>query len=250
MDNIEEKSEELVRIQKVIADSGLCSRRQAETYIEEGFVNVNGKLASLGQKVSPQDNITVRGTPLRKRPLKQESIVIIINKPKGYVCSHRDPYNSNTIYDLLPKELNAMKLICTGRLDKDSEGLVVLTSDGDLANKIMHPSSGIVKKYRVELDRPLDDEIIPKLIKGILDDGERLFANKIIPATMGANRECRAEVHLEQGRKREIKRLFARFGYHVERLFRFQVGRLVLKRLTVGGHRKLKKQEIDLLLKN
>ena len=239
-----------IRLQKVIADNAVCSRREAEMLIKDGLVRVNGKIAELGQKVDPaRDMIVVRGKALSKGHPK-EPMVFILFKPKGYICSHSDPYHESTIFNLLPKELAKTKLICAGRLDKDSEGLVVLTNDGAMANKIMHPSKGIVKRYRVMLDKPLDERIIPKILKGIHDDGEHLYAKRLILAKAGPKASQRLDIHLDQGHKREIRRLFERFGYNVIKLHPFQIGSLILKGLAKGSFKQLKKQEIDLLFKN
>lgn len=238
-----------VRLQKIIADCGLASRRQTEVWIAEGRVTVNGRKATLGEKADPkQDVIKVSGKVIPKTA--QSKITLAMNKPKGLICSHSDPFHAKTIFDILPKKYQRTKLACAGRLDKESEGLVILTSDGDLAYKIAHPSLEIVKRYQVTLSKPFDEKLIPKLLKGIKDEGEHLHADKIILKKVGVNATSnKLEVHLKQGHKREIRRLFEAFGYYVKRLNRFQIGKFSLRKLPKGTVKQLNAQEIDLLLK-
>lgn len=237
-----------LRIQKYLAERGICSRRQAEVLIEDGLVTVNGNLAQIGQKVDPvQDRISVEGRKVK--PHVEERVTLMMNKPKGVLCSNFDPYHTRTVFDLLPKPYNAMRLFCAGRLDKDSEGLLILTNDGTLSNRITHPSVGVIKRYYVKLHKDLDVLIIPKLLKGVRIEGELLFARKIIMAKHGPDKERRLEVHLEQGRKREIRRLFESFGYYVKRLQRFQIGKLVLKKVPSGKARPLTIEELNSLFK-
>lgn len=239
---------ELIRLQKIIAENGLASRREAESWIEQGLVTVNGQTAHLGQKVDPStDAIKVNGKILKKTA--PPKIVLVMNKPKGVLCSHHDPFHEKTVFDYLPKKYQKIKLFYAGRLDKDSQGLLILTNDGPLANQITHPTSKITKKYKVVLSKPLELKLIPKLLKGVKLEGEHLYATKVIPITTATNKDCTVEVHLEQGRKREIRRLFEAFGYFVEKLQRFQIGAYSLKGLKVGEVKELSKQDLDLILK-
>lgn len=236
-----------IRLQKVLADRGLCSRREADTWIEDGKVKVNGIVAIPGTKVDPeQDQIVVRGKGLPKGVVTEE-LHLLLNKPKGLICSHRDPHHLQTIYDLLPKRLQKKRLLCAGRLDKNSEGLVILTSSGELANRIMHPTNGVTKRYRVTLNRPLEESIVPQLLRGKQVDGEWLKAERIVPARRKKWPTDAIEVHLLHGKKREIRRLFEAFGFFVKRLQRFQMGNLVLRRLPPGTYRPLTSAEIDSL---
>ncbi|WP_309382436.1 pseudouridine synthase [Cerasicoccus frondis] len=237
---------EAIRLQKYLSEQGFCSRRKAETLIEEGVVSINGKTAQLGDKVvTGKDIVKVEGQRVNARKLKRW--ILMMNKPKGVICSHNDPHNSKTIYHLMPPELATEKLICCGRLDKESEGMLILTTDGDLAQRITHPSGGVVKRYRVKLSRNFDTTLIPKLIKGVKRDGDFLQAKKIVMATHGPDVERRLEVHLEQGRKREIRRMFEAFGYFVDKLERFQMGNLPMKGIPRGGVREVTKRELDFL---
>lgn len=236
---------EKVRLQKVIAEAGLGSRREVEAWIMDGLVTVNGKIAVLGEKVDPEDvAIKVRGKLIKLGAVKQATITLMMNKKRGVLCSNDDPFHEKTVFTELPKPYQKVKLFCAGRLDKNSEGLVILTNDGDLAQKITHPSHELVKRYQVKLSKEFDDKLIPKLLKGIVVDGEKLYAKKILHLQ---GREL--EVHLVQGRKREIRRMFEALGYFVERLKRFQIGELALKKLPAGEVKLLTEKELSLLLK-
>ncbi|MFZ5494033.1 MAG: pseudouridine synthase [Verrucomicrobiota bacterium] len=238
---------EPVRIQKFIADSGLCSRRTAEALIAAGDVYVNGRLATTGQKIAPgTDKVTVRGKPVR--PTAQPRITLVMHKPRGVVCSNSDPHAEQTVFDLLPREWARLRLFCAGRLDKDSEGLVILTSDGDLAHRLMHPSSVVVKRYYVSLETPFPAKRLRSLLHGILHEGERLKverAHLVNPARDQTSTEL--DVHMHHGRKREIRLLFTALGFEVRRLRRYQIGALRLKGIPLRGVKQLSSKEIESL---
>ncbi|MDY5582686.1 pseudouridine synthase [Opitutia bacterium KCR 482] len=239
-----------MRIQKYISQCGVCSRREAERKILEGDVEVNGVPAEIGQDVNPEaDKVSVDGALVRG--IVEDKVVLAMNKPKGYICSNGDPFKAQTVFDLLPEPFASMKLFCCGRLDKNSQGLLLLTNDGDLANKITHPSSGVVKRYHVLLNRDLDAKIIPVLLRGVLCDGEKLKASKIIPDSSNlSDSPRRVEVWLNQGRKREIRRMFEAMGYFVKELKRYQIGGLVLKRIPEGAVKILGKADIEKIFSN
>lgn len=241
------KNEKLVRVQKAIADRGMASRREAEKWIEEGRVMVNGRPINLGDKCLPySDAITVDGNTLPRRA--PEKVVLAMNKPKGVVCTNEDPYAKRTVFDLLTPEFAEMRLSCVGRLDKDSEGLLLLTNDGTLQQQLTHPSFQIIKKYAVEIDRPLKESDIPKLIRGITWEGEPLSLGKVFPTGTRTRKDWkRLEVTMSHGKKREIRRLFYAFGYEVKRLQRYQIGQLVLKGLPKGHFKVLGKRDLRLL---
>ena len=235
-----------VRLQKIIADFGYCSRRRAESFILAGEVTVNGKVAEIGQKVNPcKDHIAIQGKALK--PLFPKPCTILLNKPRGIVCSNRDPHHGRTVFDLLPPRYSKMRLFCAGRLDMDSEGLLILTNDGALAQRLTHPSHGVLKRYRVMLNKPFDHSNIPLLIRGKNVDGELLMVEKVLPAKKGVEKDRRLDVHLRRGRKREIRRLFSALGYDVVRLYRYQVGKLSLRGVGSGRCRLLGEKEISLL---
>jgi 23S rRNA pseudouridine2605 synthase len=237
---------EAERLQKIIANAGLCSRREAERLIEDGAVRHNGKIAQLGDKGLPTDAIFVN-----KKPLPTEAarpVTLILNKPKGFLCTNTDPHGGQTVFELLPADLQRQRMFCAGRLDKDSEGLLVITNDGDLAHRLTHPSNQIVKRYRVVLHRDFNKADIPKLLNGVEDDGDFLKAEKVIPAPdMGEGHARRLEVHLHHGKKREVRRLFEANRYFVKKLVRVQIGQMVLKGIAKGGIKILGKKDIQRL---
>ncbi len=240
-------SSELERVQKIIANAGLCSRRDAEKLIELAKVRVNGKTIALGAKALTTDAIFVDNKPL-KIP-NDKPITLVLNKPKGVICSNDDPFAQKTVFDLLPNDFKKKRLFCAGRLDKDSEGLLIITNDGNLANKITHPSAQIIKKYRVTLNKDFKIKDISKLTEGIEDEGEFLKADKILPSPGNKEGDKRKlEVHLSHGKKREIRRLFEAHRYYVKKLNRIQIGSIQLKNIPKGGIKILGKKDIDRLL--
>ncbi|HYC70888.1 MAG TPA: pseudouridine synthase [Opitutaceae bacterium] len=238
---------EPVRLHKFIADSGLCSRRAAEALIAAGEVFVNGACAEVGQKVVPgEDKVTVRGKPVR--PAAQPKVTLVAHKPRGVVCSNSDPHAEATIFDLLPREWARLRLFCAGRLDKDSEGLVILTTDGDLANRLMHPSNTVVKRYYVQLEEPFPASRLGQLLRGVVVEGERLKVERaqlVNPARDGTSRAL--DVHMHHGKKREIRQLFLALGHPVRRLRRYQIGALRLRGIPVRGVKQLSPAEISSL---
>ena len=238
--------EEEQRIQKIIANAGICSRREAERLIEDGKVRVNGKIAELGWKATTKDAIFVKNKPLRSGP--EAPVTLLMNKPKGVLCTNADPHGGRTVFELLPSDLQRQRLFCAGRLDKDSEGLLIITNDGDLAHRITHPSTQIVKRYRVVLHRDFNKADIPKLLNGVDDEGDCLKAEKVIPAPVaGEGHQRRLEVHLHHGKKREVRRLFEANRYFVKKLVRVQIGKCVLKNIPKGGIKILGKKDIERL---
>jgi 23S rRNA pseudouridine2605 synthase len=238
---------EPVRIQKFIADSGVCSRRAAEALIAAGEVYVNGERAQPGQKVAPgTDKVTVRGKSVRAAA--QPKLTFAIHKPRGVVCSNSDPHADVTIFDLLPREMSRLRLFCAGRLDKDSTGLVILTTDGDLAHRLMHPSSNVVKRYHVTLEEPFPAGRVGQLLKGVRIEGEHLKVERaqlVNPTRDKTSTDL--DVHLHHGKKREIRQLFLALGYPVRRLRRYQIGALPLRGIPLRGVKQLSTKEISAL---
>ena len=234
------------RIQKLIANSGLCSRREAERLIRDGAVRVNGKIAQLGNKAGSAAAIFVNNRPILTP--EKRLITLVMNKPKGHLCTNSDPHAERTVFELLQPDLQRRRMFCAGRLDKDSEGLLIITNDGDLAHRITHPSTRIVKRYRVVLHKDFDKADIPKFLNGVDYEGDFLKAEKVIPApAIGDEHQRRLEVHLHHGKKREVRRLFEANRYFVKRLVRVQIGGIMLKNIPKGGIRILDKKEIDRL---
>lgn len=239
-----------MRIQKYLSQCGLCSRREAEKKILEGRVSVNGKTAEIGCIIDPEkDRVVYEGNVVKC--VAEDKVVVAMNKPSGYLCTNEDQFGGKTVFELLREPYSDMKMFCVGRLDKNSEGLLILTNDGDLANKIIHPSSGIVKRYRVLLNREFDPSLIQRLLEGVVHDGEKLKAARVItPASNVPMRERRLEIWLNQGRKREIRRMLEAIGYFVKELVRVQIGSYELKRIPKGSYKLLAQKDIDKLLVN
>jgi 23S rRNA pseudouridine2605 synthase len=240
--------ETTIRLQKFLADAGICSRRAAEQLITQGEVRVNGLPAELGQKVDPTtDKITVDGRQVRAAAV-QPKITLAVHKPRGLICSNDDPHNPETVFAILPPKFAKYRFFCAGRLDKDSEGLVILTTDGDLAQRLTHPSNEVTKRYLVVLERGFPREKIPRLLNGIIADGERLkveYANLINVSPGGLASSL--DVHMHHGKKREIRQLFLGLGYPVKRLKRYQIGAFSLRGISSRSGKQLSPAEIESL---
>ncbi len=240
-------SAEPIRLQKYLADAGICSRRAAEALIAQGQVWVNGTAATLGQKITPGvDRVTTGGKAVRSTA--QPRVTLAMHKPRGLVCSNDDPHNPETIFTVLPREFAKLRFFCAGRLDKDSEGLVILTTDGDLAHRLMHPSNTVVKRYHVILEKPFPAKRLPALVKGVMVDDERLKVERAALVNPGSNHDSTAlDVHMHHGKKREIRLLFTTLGYDVKRLRRYQIGGFRLKGIPLRAMKKLSPGEIETL---
>ncbi len=237
---------ELIRVQKFLSQQGVCSRREAETAIENGEVRINGKIAQPGDKV-PADADSVFFRNKRILPKRDDHVTLVINKPRGFICSHDDPHNERTVFELVPPEFARRRFLIAGRLDKDSEGMLILTTDGDLAQRLTHPRHEVTKRYQVRLNRPFATANIRDLLNGREVEGEFLRADKVVPETRTGSAGDRIEVHIGHGRKREIRRLLEATGYFVKRLKRFQIGSLRMNRLPLGKSRSLTDSEIELM---
>lgn len=231
------------RLQKVLARGGVASRRAAEHLIAEGRVTVNGQVKrELGTRADPAvDLVAVDGVPVR---LAVQHRYIMLHKPPGYVTTRSDPEGRPTVYDLLP---NIPGLFSVGRLDKDTEGLLLMTTDGDWAEKVAHPRHGLEREYEVRPSGPLRPGSIERLRAGIILDGR--------PARPAAVRELRGEggavvlsVVMLEGRRREVRLLCAGADIPVKRLIRKRFGNLMLGWLAVGHWRNLSAGEVGALL--
>ncbi|SVA08619.1 uncharacterized protein METZ01_LOCUS61473 [marine metagenome] len=240
------------RLQKIIAAAGIASRRKAETFIVAGRVAVNGKIViKLGTIADPAgDLITLDGTPLLQEPLRY----FIVNKPRGVLCAVTDKRDRPLVVDFLPDEVHE-RLFPAGRLDLDSEGLVLLTNDGDLMQKTTRPGGGVLKIYDVMVGGRPSDADLDTLRSGWELDGQRLLPCDIEvlerievhePRRTGAAHRgfTRIQVTLQQGRKNQIRRMFQGVGHRVERLVRYSIGPISLNGLPVGGVRELHGAEL------
>ncbi|NPU94137.1 MAG: 23S rRNA pseudouridine(2605) synthase RluB [Gammaproteobacteria bacterium] len=235
------------KIQKVLARVGLGSRRAMEDWIEAGRVSVNGKVAQLGDRVEEGDELRVDGRVV-SFTAEEESIrrVILYYKPEGEVCTRTDPQGRPTVFDALPK-LQDQRWVAIGRLDINSQGLILFTTDGDLANRLMHPSSNIEREYAVRVHGQVTEETLETLKTGVmLIDGEAHFDEIVDSGGEGSNHWY--HVILREGRKREVRRMWESQGVQVSRLIRVRYGNILLPRnLKTGRFIELDKAVIDQL---
>ena len=214
-----------MRINKFVAGASGISRRAADAAVQEGRVMVNGSIPKLGQAVNTGDIVLLDGKQLT-RP--EEPMTIMLNKPIGYVAS-RDGQGSKTVYDLLPAELHALKPV--GRLDKDSSGLLLLTDDGAMANRLTHPSFGKQKTYIATLDKSLSDDYREQILNGVRVED---YTSRLLLKQLGANNY---EVKMFEGRNRQIRRTFAVLNYTVTKLYRTDFGEYSLGDLASGAYK-------------
>ena len=214
------------KLHKVLADAGCGSRREMEELIVAGRVSVNGEPAHIGQRVLPTDIVKINGNPVNRRNNQKPPRVLIYHKPAGEIVSADDPEGRPTVFGRLPRVSNG-KWLAVGRLDFNTEGLLILTTSGDLANRLMHPRFDIEREYAVRVLGELDEANRQKLLSGItLEDGEASFSFVDFAGGDGANRWYR--VALNEGRNREVRRMFEAVGLTVSRLIRVRYGDLIL----------------------
>ncbi len=236
------------KLQKVLARAGLGSRREMERAIAEGRVLVNGRVASLGDRVNATDKLEYAGKPVVTKTAKSRRRVILYNKPEGEICSRSDPEGRRTVYEALPK-ITGERWISVGRLDFNTSGLLLFTNDGDLANKLMHPSSVIDREYLVRIQGAVDDDMKQRLLEGVLlEDGIARFTDIVDGAGESRNRWFYCVVM--EGRNREVRRLWESQGVKVSRLKRVRYGNIFIpSHVRVGQWLELGPREIaDLCL--
>jgi len=228
-----------VRLNRFLATAGLGSRRRCDELIAASRVTINGKVCTnFGTQPGTRDHVKVDG----KLVHAVSTLTIMLNKPAGFVSTRKDPHARNTVFDLLPKKFS--RLFNIGRLDTQTEGLLLLTNDGALAQRLTHPRFKVDKEYEVTLDRAWDPVLTPKLLRGIVLDGERA---KIV--RFRSLSPTRLRVILQQGMNRQIRRMFQTLGYQVKRLLRVRIGNLRLTDLPCGHWRALTKREVQSLTK-
>ena len=219
------------KVQKVIADAGLASRREAERWIAAGRITVNGRAASLGDRVGPEDVLRVDGRPAPRAAPRRR--IIRYHKPAGELTARSDPLARPTVFDDLPR-LGRARWIAIGRLDFNTTGLLLFTDDGELAHRLMHPSRGVEREYAVRVRGAPSDEALARLTGGIvLEDGEARFDALRPAGGEGANRWF--HVVLREGRNRGVRRLFEAVGCTVSRLIRVRFGPVTLPRTLRPG---------------
>ena len=217
------------RIAKRMARAGLCSRREAEKWIEEGRVTVNGKkITSPALNVSSRDTINVNGKTLAE---KESTRLFLYHKPPGLVTTHKDPEGRPTVFEKLPKGLP--RVISIGRLDLNSEGLLLLTNDGELARKLELPSTGWIRRYRVRTYGGISDAMLAEMKKGVVVDGMKYGSVEAELDSQKGNNSWMT-VSLTEGKNREIRKIFEHFGCQVSRLIRLSYGPFQLGSLTKG----------------
>lgn len=235
---------EKIRLQKIIADSGYCSRRKAEEYIERGYVTVNGRAASIGDKADPANDLIKVGEDIIPAG-HAEKRYIMLNKPRGYVTTMQDEMGRKTAAELLTGIDE--RLYPVGRLDRNSEGLLLFTNDGEFANDIMHPSKHVSKTYRVTIDGRVSEEQLSRLMSGVeLDDGAVTLPCNVEVLTEEPERTV-LRIVIKQGLNRQIRRMCAAVGLQVGRLRRVAIGGVKLGMLKPGEWRELTKEELRVL---
>ena len=235
-----------MRINKYLAECGLASRRASEQIITAGRVKLNGKIVTdLATDVSEDDFVTVDGK--RAQPIHKH-IYLMLNKPKGYITSTNDERGRKTVMDLLDKKFANKRIFPIGRLDYDTEGLLLLTTDGDLCNRISHPRNDISKTYVAKIENEVSEEELNKLRGGVILDGVKTKRCRITVLEFDG-KLTRLEVVISEGRNRQVRRMFESINREVVFLKRVGVGELKLGGLGRGECRELKPNEIDYLKK-
>ncbi len=235
------KKNELVRLQKMLADCGVASRRKAEELIVNGSVKVNGRIAKIGDKVDPyNDKVLVKGKRVTARA-KNRHYYIMLHKPRGYITTMNDELGRKCVAQLV-KDIPA-RLYPVGRLDRESEGLVLMTNDGEFANRVMHPAKHVYKVYRVTVRPKITPEQVDEMCNGIVIDGKKTAPCEVHVVKREEGR-CVLEIILREGRNRQIRKMCEQLGIEVARLKRIAIGQVKLGMLKQGMYRELSQDEV------
>lgn len=229
-----------MRINKYLAACGVASRRECDKLIASGAVKINGKVCSLGEDVGESDEVTVNGNVA----VLKKNEYYILNKPKGYLCTVKDDKGRKTVLDLLPKDVG--RIYPVGRLDYDSEGLIILTTDGELAQHLTHPSNEVPKTYLVKIEGTIDEAGLNPIRSGIDIGG---YVTKKCKAHIVETNKNYTKIHVTvtEGKNREIRKMFEAIGREVILLKRIKIGDLAMHGLNRGEYRKLSAQEVGYL---
>ncbi|XOV78583.1 MAG: 23S rRNA pseudouridine(2605) synthase RluB [Aestuariibacter sp.] len=238
------------KLQKVLANAGIGSRREMERWIEQGRVSVNGAIATLGARVEENDEIRVDGKVLSSRAQQVPCRVLIYNKPEGEICSRKDPEGRKSVFDRLPRIAQG-RWISVGRLDINTSGLLLFTNDGELANRLMHPSHEVDREYAVRVFGEVSEQTIRELQRGVvLEDGEASFDTVKRKKSDDSSINQWYSVTLKEGRNREVRRLWESQGVKVSRLIRTRYGNIDLPgRLPNGAWIEMEPEDMNILRK-
>ncbi len=222
------------RIQKILSRAGYGSRREIERWVKGGEITVNGKPASVGQAIDETDKVILRGQVLHlASKLKAKPRVLLYHKKAGEICTRKDPEGRPTVFEKLPS-LSSGRWVQVGRLDINTDGLILFTTDGELANRLMHPSYEVEREYAVRILGEVSEDALDKLTKGVmLEDGEAKFTRIKFAGGEGANKWYHVVLH--EGRNREVRRLWESQGVTVSRLIRIRYADITLERSLHGG---------------
>ncbi len=233
--------EEGIRLNKFLAHAGVCSRREADTFITAGVVKINGKVVTqLGTKVMPSDKVEFEGRVLRREQLEY----YVLNKPRDYISTVKDTHDRKTVMHLMEKA-SRVRLYPVGRLDRMTSGLLLFTNDGDLAKKLTHPKYEVEKIYKVTLDQPVKGADLKQLVQGIkLDDGPAVADEA---SYVEGERKNVIGLRLHSGRNRVVRRMFEALGYKVVKLDRTVFAGITKKNLSRGQYRALTSKEVHQL---
>ena len=232
-----------MRLNKFLSNSGVASRRKSDELISQGKVFVNGKVVSeLGLQINEKkDKVMVEGKQIK---LPSSFVYIKLNKPKGYACTAHDEKGRKTIYELIDTD---ERLFSIGRLDYDTEGLILLTNDGDFANKVAHPKYAIEKEYRVTIEGQIKESELAVLRKGVVVDGERMPSAKV-EFLSSDDKFTKLSVVIDEGQNRQIRRMFEAIGKSIRLLKRVRIGQVRLGGLKRGDYRDLTEDELNSLV--
>ena len=219
------------RLNKYLSDAGVCSRRQADRYVEEGRITVDGKTAELGQRVLPEQQICVDGKPIR---ISRKRVLLAVNKPRGIVCTTQKKEKDNIVDFIHYPE----RIYPVGRLDKESEGLLLMTNDGELMNEILKARNGHEKEYQVKVDKPVTKQFLRKMAQGVA-----ILYTFTRPCKVRQTGPCSFRIILTQGLNRQIRRMCEALGYRVKELKRLRIMNITLGDLPEGQYRDVTETE-------